>query len=67
MNDWQASASVFVNERERGTGHVVRIDPEAGGKATDSEGGNEVLESGTIVAGNLEVHPLLLARLQAAK
>ena len=40
---------------------------EAGGRVTDAEGGNLVLQSGTIVAGNLEIHPLLLDRLSAAK
>ena len=40
---------------------------EAGGRVTDTEGGAEVLETGCIVAGNLDIHPLLLARLTAAK
>ncbi|MBX3485022.1 inositol monophosphatase family protein [Phenylobacterium sp.] len=40
---------------------------EAGGKVTDAEGGDEVLTSGSIVAGNLELHPQLLGRLTAAK
>ncbi len=40
---------------------------EAGGKVTDAEGGDDILKSGSIVAGNLDIHPLLLARLTAAK
>ena len=40
---------------------------EAGGKVTDADGGGEVLASGSIVAGNLDIHPLLLTRLAAAK
>jgi myo-inositol-1(or 4)-monophosphatase len=40
---------------------------EAGGKVTDADGGNDILKGGSIVAGNLEVHPLLLERLRAAK
>jgi len=40
---------------------------EAGGKVTDAEGGDTVLTSGGVCAGNLDIHPLLLARLNAAK
>jgi len=40
---------------------------EAGGKATDAEGGAEMLSAGSICAGNLEIHPLLLDRLKAAQ
>ena len=40
---------------------------EAGGKVTDADGGPAVLEKGSVCAGNLEIHPLLLDRLQAAK
>jgi myo-inositol-1(or 4)-monophosphatase len=39
---------------------------EAGGRVTDAGGGDAILASGTIVAGNLDIHPLLLARLTAA-
>ena len=39
---------------------------EAGGKVTDAEGEDDVLKKGSIVAGNLEIHPLLLDRLKAA-
>ena len=40
---------------------------EAGGKVTDAEGGEDILGSGGVCAGNLEIHPLLLARLEAAR
>lgn len=40
---------------------------EAGGKVTDAEGGPDMLGKGSICAGNLEMHPLILERLQAAK
>ena len=40
---------------------------EAGGKVTDADGGDQVLTGGSICAGNLEIHPQLLARLAAAK
>ncbi|MFN3512659.1 MAG: inositol monophosphatase family protein [Phenylobacterium sp.] len=39
---------------------------EAGGKTTDAEGGEAVLEKGSICAANLDLHPLLLDRLKAA-
>jgi myo-inositol-1(or 4)-monophosphatase len=40
---------------------------EAGGKVTDADGGGEVLTTGSVVAGNLDIHPQLLSRLTAAK
>jgi myo-inositol-1(or 4)-monophosphatase len=40
---------------------------EAGGKVTDADGNDDVLGSGTICAGNLDIHSLLLSRLTAAK
>ena len=40
---------------------------EAGGKATDADGGAEVIAAGSVCAGNLDIHPLLLGRLGAAK
>jgi len=40
---------------------------EAGGKVTDADGGSDVLGTGSICAGNLDIHPLLLSRLTAAK
>jgi myo-inositol-1(or 4)-monophosphatase len=39
---------------------------EAGGKVTDADGGPDVLTKGTVCAGNLDIHPLLLDRLAAA-
>ncbi|MBS0361655.1 MAG: inositol monophosphatase [Proteobacteria bacterium] len=39
---------------------------EAGGKVTDADGGEDMLTKGSICAGNLEIHPLLLERLKAA-
>ena len=39
---------------------------EAGGKVTDADGDNAVLTKGSVVAGNLDIHPLLLSRLTAA-
>ena len=39
---------------------------EAGGKVTDADGGSDMLKAGSIVAGNLDIHPLLLERLQIA-
>ena len=40
---------------------------EAGGKVTTADGGDDVLSGGSILAGNLDIHPLLLSRLTAAK
>ena len=40
---------------------------EAGGKVTTADGGDDVLGGGSILAGNLDIHPLLLSRLTAAK
>ncbi len=40
---------------------------EAGGKVTNADGGDDVLGGGSILAGNLDIHPLLLSRLNAAK
>jgi myo-inositol-1(or 4)-monophosphatase len=40
---------------------------EAGGKVTDAEGGQDMLATGSVVAGNLDIHPLLLERLKAAQ
>ncbi|MGA0604329.1 inositol monophosphatase family protein [Caulobacter sp. KR2-114] len=39
---------------------------EAGGKVTDADGGPHALDGGSIVAGNLDIHALLLERIQAA-
>ncbi|CAN7487051.1 inositol monophosphatase family protein [Phenylobacterium sp. LjRoot219] len=40
---------------------------EAGGKVTDADGGDDMLTQGSILAGNLDVHPLVLDRLKAAQ
>ena len=40
---------------------------EAGGKTTDADGGGDVIGAGSVCAGNLDIHPLLLDRLRAAK
>jgi myo-inositol-1(or 4)-monophosphatase len=39
---------------------------EAGGMVTDADGGEDMLGSGSVVAGNLDIHPLLIERLKAA-
>jgi len=39
---------------------------EAGGKVTTADGGDDVLNAGSVCAGNMDIHPLLLARLKAA-
>ncbi|MBI1405538.1 MAG: inositol monophosphatase [Caulobacter sp.] len=38
---------------------------EAGGKVTDLDGGEDMLDKGSILAGNLEMHPLMLEKLQS--
>jgi myo-inositol-1(or 4)-monophosphatase len=40
---------------------------EAGGRVTDAEGGQDMLSAGALAAGNLEIHPLLLERIKAAR
>jgi myo-inositol-1(or 4)-monophosphatase len=40
---------------------------EAGGKVTDAEGGEDMLAAGSVCAGNLDIHPLLMERLRAAQ
>jgi myo-inositol-1(or 4)-monophosphatase len=39
---------------------------EAGGKVTTADGGDDILETGSICAANLDLHPLVLERLKAA-
>jgi myo-inositol-1(or 4)-monophosphatase len=39
---------------------------EAGGKVSGIEEGEDVLETGNVVAGNMELHPLILERIRAA-
>ena len=45
-------------------GHLLIT--EAGGKVTTIEGEEDVLETGSICAANLDLHPLLLEKLKAA-
>jgi myo-inositol-1(or 4)-monophosphatase len=40
---------------------------EAGGKVTNAEGEDTVLGGGSVIAGNLDIHPLLLERIRAAR
>jgi myo-inositol-1(or 4)-monophosphatase len=40
---------------------------EAGGKVTDAEGGADMVRGGSICAGNLDIHPLMVERLRAAQ
>ena len=39
---------------------------EAGGRVTDVDGGDEMLAKGSVVAGNLDVQPLVVERLRVA-
>ena len=39
---------------------------EAGGKVTTADGGDDMLEAGTILAANLDLHTLVLEKLKAA-
>ena len=45
----------------------VLLVSEAGGKVTNAEGGEDILGSGSVVAGNLDIHPLVVDRLRAAQ
>jgi myo-inositol-1(or 4)-monophosphatase len=54
LNAWDIAAGVLMVT-------------EAGGKVTDADGGAEMLTAGSVCAGNLEIHPLLLERLKAAQ
>jgi myo-inositol-1(or 4)-monophosphatase len=45
----------------------VLLVTEAGGKVTDADGEADPLGAGSICAGNLDIHPLLLGRLRAAQ
>jgi myo-inositol-1(or 4)-monophosphatase len=40
---------------------------EAGGKVTDADGEQTMLESGSVCAANLDIHPLLIEKLRAAQ
>jgi len=39
---------------------------EAGGRVTDLDGDEQVLAKGTVLAANLDLHPLVLDRIRAA-
>jgi myo-inositol-1(or 4)-monophosphatase len=53
LNPWDLAAGILLVT-------------EAGGKVTDADGDGAVLTKGSVVAGNLDIHPLLLSRLTAA-
>jgi myo-inositol-1(or 4)-monophosphatase len=53
LNAWDLAAGVLLVT-------------EAGGKVTDADGGADMLKSGAIVAGNLDLHPQITERLRAA-
>ena len=40
---------------------------EAGGRVTDADGGDDILKTGAICAANLDLQPVILQRLQAAR
>ena len=48
-------------------GAGILLVTEAGGRVTDCDGEDRVLESGAVCAGNLEIQPLLLERLRQAR
>ena len=54
LNAWDVAAGVLLVT-------------EAGGKVTDADGGDAMLKAGSVCAGNLDIHPLVLERLRAAK
>jgi myo-inositol-1(or 4)-monophosphatase len=54
LNAWDVAAGVLLVT-------------EAGGKVTDADGGDAMLKDGSVCAGNLDIHPLVLERLRAAK
>jgi myo-inositol-1(or 4)-monophosphatase len=53
LNAWDVAAGVLLVA-------------EAGGKVTDADGGADMLKTGGIVAGNLELQPQIVERLRAA-
>ena len=53
LNSWDVAAGILLVT-------------EAGGKVTDLEGQDNPLDAGTILASNLDLHPLVLERLKAA-
>ncbi|HEY2359456.1 MAG TPA: inositol monophosphatase family protein [Phenylobacterium sp.] len=54
LNPWDLAAGVLLVT-------------EAGGRVTDADGGDDVLATGSVCAGNLEIQPQLLERLRQAK
>lgn len=53
LNSWDVAAGMLLVT-------------EAGGKVTDLDGGADPIEARTILAANLDMHPLILEKLQAA-
>ncbi len=53
LNSWDVAAGMLLVT-------------EAGGKVTSLDGGEDPIEAKTILAANLEMHPLILEKLQAA-
>ena len=45
----------------------VLLVSEAGGKVTNADGGEDILGTGSVAAGNLDIHPLVVERLRAAQ
>jgi len=45
----------------------VLLITEAGGKVSGVDEGEDVLETGNVVAGNMELHPQILERIRAAQ
>ena len=53
LNPWDMAAGVLLVT-------------EAGGQVTDADGGPDVLDEGSVCAGNLELAPLLLEQLKTS-
>jgi myo-inositol-1(or 4)-monophosphatase len=53
LNPWDIAAGILLIT-------------EAGGKVSAIEDGEDVLTSGNVVCGNMELHPLILERIRAA-
>jgi myo-inositol-1(or 4)-monophosphatase len=53
LNPWDIAAGILLIT-------------EAGGKVSGIDEGEDALESGNLVAGNMEIHPLVLERIRAA-
>ena len=75
MDACEAGLGEAANERpEARAGIAFRIAmaaglllvTEAGGTWTNADGGEDVLDTGGIVAGNPDIQPLILERLKAA-